>query len=625
MTNAPWNPPPENAQLEDFPSEPAQVTFDSIPVMADCDLLSVGMPRADIRAMVAFEKPLVPTIKSIQVLQQNPWIRNAGPLTQPLKIQSWKFPVPWEPVVAPKEAKEPKEENEENTDGLAEADLAPPEELVDGAPQGVMSPNRPKTQTRIMPPAGMSQLKDRLLCLLQPPLEGIIGQTMKLPFQPYPYQLQGIAFLVPRTNALIADEMGLGKTVQVILSTRLLIQTGQLHRALIVCPKPLVPNWMREFRLWAPEIPFEVITGNGDERRRSWQHSNAPVKIVNYEILTRDAEDFIKGTVEFDLVVLDEAQRVKNQENRTSLVVKSLKRTRSWAMSGTPIENRVEDLINLFDFVEPGLIPPETPFRSIPGIVKDHIIRRTKEMVAGDMPPRIYRDLALELSPEQRDTYDLAEKEGIVHLNKLGDTITVQHVFELVMRLKQICNFDPRTGRSSKLERLVADMEEVSSSGRKAIVFSQWVDPLETIGEALKEHGPLMYHGRIASKDRQPILDRFKEDPDAHVLLMSYGCGSVGLNLQFTNYVFLYDRWWNPAIEDQAINRAHRLGQKSAVFITRFNSVATVEERIAAVLDKKRQLFEEMLSQNGPPISLGLSENDVFGLFDIQARPKRAA
>ncbi len=204
------------------------------------------------------------------------------------------------------------------------------------------------------------------------------------------------------------------------------------------------------------------------------------------------------------------------------------------------------------------------------------------------MPPRIIRDAYLELTPAQRAAYALAEKEGVIHLNALGDTITVQHVFELVMRLKQICNFDPRTKQSAKLEQLLADMAEVAASDRKAIVFSQWVEPLEYLAEALREFGPLQYHGKIPHKDRQGILDRFQSDPAKHVILMSYGTGSVGLNLQFTNYVFLFDRWWNPAVEDQAINRAHRLGQKSPVFVTRFVSQGTIEGRIAEVLETKR-------------------------------------
>jgi SNF2 family DNA or RNA helicase len=165
----------------------------------------------------------------------------------------------------------------------------------------------------------------------------------------------------------------------------------------------------------------------------------------------------------------------------------------------------------------------------------------------------------------------------------------------------------------------------VAANGRKAIIFSQWVEPLETLAAALKDYGPLQYHGKLPQAARQPILDLFKRDPSKHVILMSYGTGSVGLNLQFTNYVFLFDRWWNPAVEDQAINRAHRLGQKDTVFVTRFVSQNTIEGRIAEVLEKKRQLFNELIAQNGPPPTLGLTEDEIFGLFDVRSRPKRAA
>src|SRR5205823_1553520 len=134
-------------------------------------------------------------------------------------------------------------------------------------------------------------------------------------------------------------------------------------------------------------------------------------------------------------------------------------------------------------------------------------------------------------------------------------------------------------------------------SGRKALVFSQWVEPLIILARALEPFGPLQYHGRIPQNERTPILDRFKNDSNAHVLLMSYGTGSVGLNLQFTNYVFLFDRWWNPAVEDQAINRAHRIGQKYPVTVTRFVAEETIEQRIASILERKRQLFNDLLSQ----------------------------
>jgi len=327
--------------------------------------------------------------------------------------------------------------------------------------------------------------------------------------------------------------------------------------------------------------------------------------------------------VRFDVVVLDEAQRIKTRESKTAQVVRRLHRERSWAMTGTPIENRTDDLVNIFAFVDPDRIPPEAPAKMLPSLTCDCILRRTKEEVVADMPPRIVRDAYLELTPAQRDAYDLAEKEGVIHLNALGDTITVQHVFELVMRLKQICNFDPLTGQSAKLEQLLGDMEEVAENGRKAIVFSQWVEPLEVLARALAPYGPLLYHGKVPHAERQKILDRFKVDPDSHVILMSYGTGSVGLNLQFANYVFLFDRWWNPAVEDQAINRAHRLGQRDPVFVTRFVTQNTIEGRIAEILEKKRQLFQELIAQNGPPPSLGLTEDEIFGLFRIQARPRR--
>jgi SNF2 family DNA or RNA helicase len=368
-----------------------------------------------------------------------------------------------------------------------------------------------------------------------------------------------------------------------------------------------------------------VITGDADARRCSWLISNCPLKLINYELLTRDAAYLEDPQVQFDLVVLDEAQRIKNRTAKTAQAVRSIKRQRSWALTGTPIENRPEDLINLFAFVKPDHIPPDTPAKRLPELTADCILRRVTEDVLTDLPPKIVRDAFVELTPAQRAAYQLAETEGVIRLNNLGDTITVQHVFELVMRLKQICNFDPCTGESAKLEQLLADLYEIAASGRKATIFSQWVEPLELLARRLAEFGPLQFHGRIPPKERQEVLDTFRTDPRKRILLMSYGTGSVGLNLQFANYVFLFDRWWNPAVEDQAIKRAHRIGQKEPVFVTRFVAQNTIEGRICEVLEKKRQLFSDLIEANGTPAALGLSEEEIFGLFDLQVRPRRLA
>jgi SNF2 family DNA or RNA helicase len=200
----------------------------------------------------------------------------------------------------------------------------------------------------------------------------------------------------------------------------------------------------------------------------------------------------------------------------------------------------------------------------------------------------------------------------------------VQHVFELVLRLKQITNFDPLTGESAKLDRLLAEMEEIAESNGKAILFSQWTKALDWLDERLKPFGPLIYHGGVPTAKREPVLKRFKEDPDCHLLLMSYGTGAVGLNLQFAGYVFLFDRWWNPAVEDQAINRAHRIGQKSPVIVTRFISKDTIEERIDTVLRQKRELFASVLGDGATTnASLSMSAAEIFGLFDLKSRDAR--
>jgi SNF2 family DNA or RNA helicase len=588
--SAPAPTPPSDESLSTPRIEPIDLSF-----------------SVEVRNLPRFDRPLEVSVRQATLLSHAPWVRSLGKLGMEVTTQGWRFPTPPDQLAITKPR-------------LAQPEPQAPPPCEETAPLGKTG------STRLRPPRETVQFKDRLLYLLQPPLEDIFaGKQVSLPFKPYSYQLRGIAFLMPRHAALLADEMGLGKTAQVIIALRLLFHAGLIRNVLVVCPKPLVINWTRELRIWAPDVPFEVVAGDTETRRAIWHVSNCPLKLVNYELLTRDIDEAADGKTRFDVVVLDEAQRIKNKESKTAQAVRGLRRQRSWAMTGTPIENRTDDLVNIFAFVDPERIPPETPARQLPALTRDCILRRTKEEVATDMPPRIVRDAYLELTPAQRHAYDLAEKEGVIHLNALGDTITVQHVFELVMRLKQICNFDPRTRQSAKVEQLIADMAEVAASGRKAIVFSQWVEPLEYLAKTLREFGPLQYHGKVPHKERQDILDRFKTDPRKHVILMSYGTGGVGLNLQFTNYVFLFDRWWNPAVEDQAINRAHRLGQKSPVFVTRFISQSTIEGRIHEVLEKKRELFNELIEQNGPPPSLGLTENDVFDLFDIQSRPRRAA
>ena len=485
--------------------------------------------------------------------------------------------------------------------------------------------DRPVRRARLVPPKDVVKPEEKFFYLLQPDLETILqADRLEFPRQPFPFQLDGMAFLVPRHGAVLADEMGLGKSMQAISSIRLLVRTGQARRVLVVCPKGLVSNWTRELADWAPELVVAVIEGDPQRRRWQWSLPDVPVKVANYEVVVRDRDLVAELGLSFDLVVLDEAQRIKNRAGQTSKAVRAITRQRSWALTGTPVENSADDLVGLFEFVAPGHLSERMPPRAMGAAVADHILRRTKEKVLTDMPPRLNRDERIELTTEQRETYRRAEEEGVLRLADMGREATIQHVFELVLRLKQICNFDTATGESAKLDCLQAELEEVQASGRKALVFSQWVETLGRLENSLARFGAIQYHGGMSTQARDQAIHRFRHDPKHSVLLLSYGAGAVGLNLQFSQYVFLFDRWWNPAIEDQAINRAHRIGAAGAVTVTRFLSVDTIEERIDEVLRKKRDLSDTILSEAGTPAASGLTVDDLFALFKL-APPARAA
>ena len=490
-----------------------------------------------------------------------------------------------------------------------------PNREVGGTPRAAKA----RKHTRIQPPHDVVKLSERLFYLLQPDLETLLaGCSLSFPHEPFPFQLDGMAFLMPRFGGILADEMGLGKSMQAISSLRLLVHSGQARSVLVICPKGLVSNWARELSVWAPELVVGVIAGDPDRRRWQWSLQDVPVKVAHYEAVIRDRSILDEIGAEFDLVILDEAQRIKNRASQTSKAVCSISRKRSWALTGTPVENRSEDLVGIFDFVAPGQVHDGMSPRVLGAAAKGHCLRRTKDKVLTDMPPRLDTDRYIELSSEQRETYRRAEEEGVLRLSGMGQEATIQHVFELVLRLKQICNFDTATRASAKTDCLAAELEEVQASGRKAIVFSQWVQTLSRLRERLKRFGPLEYHGGMSTAARDDAIESFRNKSQHSVLLLSYGAGAVGLNLQFSQYVFLFDRWWNPAIEDQAINRAHRIGAAGAVTVTKFLTVGTIEERIDEVLARKRNLSDIILSEAEPEPAASMSAEEIFSLFGLE-------
>lgn len=562
------------------------------------DVRSVPVERLPAPAVTSLAPALPAALVLREAMHEGPRVERTRPTLGRARVESLRFPVS-------------------------------PAETRPSTPKKGRDPGRPVRTIPLPPPPPSVPLKDRVHAVLQPPVSVLLGDSrIWLPFDPFPYQFDGIHFLASRWSALLADEMGLGKTMQTIMALRLLLRAGAIRTALLVCPKPLVPNWLREFSLWAEEIPVTVIAGDGWARRNLWLHDASPVKLANYESLSRDQELLGEREASFDLVVLDEAQRIKNRGSKTARVIHALRRKRSWALTGTPVENRPGDLASILEFV----LRERPACEDRPDLLRDAalgiLLRRTKEMVLSDLPEKMVRDVHVDLTPAQHESYVLAERDGVVRLNDLGDHITIEHVFELIRRLKQICNFDPATGESAKTQTLRCDLEEIAASGRKAIVFSQWVETLARLEKSLTDFRPLLYHGGVPARQREQVLARFRDDPDRPVLLLSYGTGAVGLNLQFANYAFLFDRWWNPAVEDQAINRVHRIGQKEPVFIFRMTTPGTIEERIAAILERKRELFAQLVEDHDPRSSLestGLSREEVFGLFDLRVRGRAAA
>jgi superfamily II DNA or RNA helicase len=481
-----------------------------------------------------------------------------------------------------------------------------------------------------------SDLKERLRWLLTPPIHEVLSDPkLTLPATPFPYQTFGIKWLYDRENCLLADEMGLGKTMQAILAARLLWRDRLIKHILIVCPKSLIPNWRKELRTWWPGIDCYTMVVGAD---RKWflrlATSDVAVKIINYEALRRELNWLKEEAPHHDLVIIDEAQRIKNPQADQCQAVKALKSDRRWALTGTPLENSLDDLVSIFGWIRPGLVRGDEGTKRIREAARPFILRRRQEEVLKDLPEKIEQDIEVELGQRQRQAYDLAEREGVVHLNEKGDTITVHHVLALITKLRQICNFDQTSGESAKADLLVEELEEILESRRKALIFSQFVDErfgLKRLAKFIaecktkKQSQVLQLHGEISPRQREGIVDQFQNNPNHQIMLVNYSVGGVGLNLQAANYVFLFDRWWNPAVEDQAIKRCHRLGQEHKVIAKRFYCSGTIEERILTVLDKKRRIFSDVIDEDRPTVSLGLTEEEIFSLFKgLTVRPRRS-
>lgn len=389
--------------------------------------------------------------------------------------------------------------------------------------------------------------------------------------------------------------MGLGKTIQAIGALRVLGAAGL--PALIVAPAGLVLQWRAQVRAWAPDLLLSTAIGPAEERLTAWCRP-AEIYLTSYDSLLNDILlRRPEGPRQRDwaVVVIDEAQRIKNADTHAAIAVKRLRRRRAWALTGTPLENRACDLISILEFVAPGRYQKSQMMVGLRRLLDEMQIRRRRAEVLPDLPPKTGFTIDPGLLPSQRTAYDIAEHDGLVWLRELGEKVTVANILELLLRLKQHCNAEPQTGASGKLDDLERRVESLAATQEKALIFSQFVAGpfgVQAIAARLARFAPLTLVGGQDAATRNATLTAFADDQRHQVLVLSLRAGGVGLNLTAASVVFHFDRWWTAAVEAQAEDRAHRMGQTRPVQVFTYVCADTVETRIAQIIAGKQKMAD---------------------------------
>lgn len=457
------------------------------------------------------------------------------------------------------------------------------------------------------------------------------------------YQHEGLNWLQlmrkSRFNGVLADDMGLGKTIQTLAHLLYEKEAGRMAQAsLIIAPTSLVGNWLAEAKRFTPQL--KVLVYHGCDRHQD-HFDEYDLVISTYGLIQRDKEKFV--TYSFYYLILDEAQFIKNARTKTNQIIQQIKATHRLCLTGTPLENHLGELWSLYHFLMPGLLGDAKQFRLwfrtpiekyndldrrtlLSQRLKPFMLRRTKNQVASELPPKTEVIRAIEITGPQRDLYETIRMSME---KKVRDAIAKQglgksHILLLdaLLKLRQIC-CDPRLlslpgaslahGSSSKLEALMELLANLVEEGRRVLVFSQFTSMLKLIEEqiAAKEYSYLKLTGQ--TQNRQELVNAFQEGK-ASIFLISLKAGGTGLNLTKADTVIHYDPWWNPAVEDQATDRTHRIGQENPVFVYKLITSGTVEEAILGMQERKRELVDGILSQDSSK-ALALSEADLEQFF----------
>lgn len=460
-----------------------------------------------------------------------------------------------------------------------------------------------------------------------------LGTTFEGKLRPYQHVgVNWLSFLYKnRLHGILADDMGLGKTVQVIAFISTLARLEK--PSLVVLPTTLIFNWKKEFEKFLPSVSLSIH--HGPSRTKDLDElQKKQLILTTYRTLAVDI--FLLKKVEYQVLILDEAQAIKNSKSQTAQAVCSLHSQFRLSLTGTPLENHLGELWSHFKFLIPDLFGKEQDFAAnlkagesdlrylqrIKKKIRPFILRRKKEEVAKDLPEKIEQVVWVEMEESQRAIYNqflMGFRKRL--LKKVETDGLAKHrmeVLEALLRLRQICChpllIGEEGGMSSKMETLLNDIENVVEEGRKALVYSQFTTFLSLLGKDLKEKNiPYAYlDGQTAHREK--VVTQFQEDQNVPLFLISLKAGSVGLNLTAADYVFLYDPWWNEAAENQAIDRAHRIGRKDQVIAKRYVALESVEEKIMKLKKHKRELITHLLDDELPTTSFTAEE--ILSLFE---------
>ncbi len=442
-------------------------------------------------------------------------------------------------------------------------------------------------------------------------------------------------------NGILADDMGLGKTLQTLSLLQKMKDENVKNPFLVVVPTSLVFNWKSEIEKFTPNM--KVYVHHGTNRKTNKEKFNELTQkndliITTYGVLRNDLKLF--SGIEFEYIVLDEAHLIKNPLSISAKTVYSLKGKNKLAISGTPIQNNLTELWSLFNFLNPGYLGGYEFFKenfvslieknedktindSLKKLINPFLLRRTKKVIADELPEKSEMILKSSFSASEREIYDnwrdYYKNEINTNIKEKGINKSKIKILEGLMKLRQIC-LHPKlidsqyTGSSAKFDLLMMEIEKVLSEGHKVLIFSSFVKMLSIVKNEFEEKGIKYFYLDGQTKNRENVVSKFQESSEAHPFLISIKAGGLGLNLTGADYVFIIDPWWNPAVEMQAMDRAHRIGQKNKVFVYKIITENTIEEKILKLQDSKKKLVKDLIVEENSLVK-NINVQDIKEIF----------